>query len=360
MNTSASTALASWLNQIPEPNAEKAQAAQARLNQLTKPIGSLGALEDLAIRLSAMTGQLCPTFGHLAVLIAAGDHGVVAERVSPYPQEVTAQMVLNFLRGGAAINALAAQAGARVIVADAGIASELPEHPRLRRVAVSRGTRNLIREPAMTREQAVAAILAGAQIVTNERETGLDLLALGEMGIGNTTIAACLTSAFTGAPADQTAGRGTGLDDAGLHHKRAVIAAALKRAQPQQSDPLGTLAELGGFEIALLVGAMIGAAVYRIPIVLDGYVVSSAALVAVAIAPTLRHYLIAGHRSAEPGHRLALAHLGLSPLLVLEMRLGEGSGAALALPLIQATARTMREMATFEEAGVREREEDTP
>jgi nicotinate-nucleotide--dimethylbenzimidazole phosphoribosyltransferase len=342
---------------IPEPSAAAASAARTRLDRLTKPPGSLGALEPLIVRLAAITGQVRPELRGAAVLVAAADHGVAAERVSAYPQAVTAQMVLNFLRGGAAINALAANAGARVVVVDAGVAGELPDHPRLRRAAIRRGTRNLLREPAMTRAEAAGAILAGARIVAAEAEAqeGLGILALGEMGIGNTTAAACLTSAFAGVAPELTTGRGTGLDDARLEHKRAVVAGALRRAKPRPADPLGVLGELGGFEIAALAGAALAAAARRIPVVLDGYITASAALAACALAPNLRHFLIAAHRSAEAGHRVALEHLGLQPLLELDMRLGEGSGAALALPLILGAARAMREMATFEQAGVAER-----
>jgi nicotinate-nucleotide--dimethylbenzimidazole phosphoribosyltransferase len=341
---------------VPLPNETAAGEAQARLNRLTKPPGSLGALEELVVRLAAMTGQACPTFERLVVLVAAGDHGVTAEGVSPYPQAVTAQMVLNFLRGGAAINALAASAGARLVVVNAGVAADLPDHPSLRSVVIGRGTANLLREPAMSHAQAAEALREGTRIVSDELKAGLDLLALGEMGIGNTTPAACLTSAFTGASAALTTGRGTGLDDAGLSHKQRVVAAALERAQPDPTDPLGVLAELGGFEITLLAGAALAAAAKRVPIVLDGYVATSAALAAAALAPNLRHFLIAGHQSAEPGHRIALEHLGLRPLLTLDMRLGEGSGAALALSIIQAATRVMRDMATFEQAGVSESE----
>ena len=340
---------------IAPPSAATSTAARARLDRLTKPPGSLGALEPLIVRLAAITGQLRPELSQPAVLVAAGDHGVAAERVSAYPQAVTAQMVLNFLRGGAAINALAANAGARVIVVDAGVAADLPDHPRLRRAAARRGTRNLLREPAMTRAEATGAILAGVRIVAAEAEAGLDLLAVGEMGIANTTAAACLTSAFAAVAPELTTGRGTGLDDARLDHKRAVVAGALRRARPKPADPIGVLAELGGFEIAVLAGAALAAAARRVPIVLDGYITASAALVAVALAPNLRHYLIAAHRSSEPGHRIALEHLGLQPLLDLGMRLGEGSGAALALPIILGAARVMREMATFEQAGISER-----
>jgi nicotinate-nucleotide--dimethylbenzimidazole phosphoribosyltransferase len=336
---------------IPGANAATAAAARTRLDRLTKPPGSLGALEPLIVRLAAITGQIRPEFKQPAVLVAAGDHGVVAERVSAYPQSVTGQMVLNFLRGGAAINALAANAGARVIVVDAGVAADLPDHPGLRRASAGSGTRNLLREPAMTRIETAAAIVAGARITAAEIDAGMDLLALGEMGIGNTTAAACLTSAFTGALPELTTGRGAGLDDARLEHKRMIVAAAIRRARPKPADPLGTLAELGGFEIATLVGAALAAAAQRVPVVLDGYITTSAALAAVALAPNLRHSLIAAHRSAEPGHRVALEYLGLQPLLTLDMRLGEGSGAALALPIILGAARLMRDMATFEQAG---------
>jgi nicotinate-nucleotide--dimethylbenzimidazole phosphoribosyltransferase len=340
---------------VPPLDRDAERLARARLDRLTKPPGSLGALEDLAARLAAITGRVQPSVEPAAVLVAAADHGVVTEGVSPYPQAVTGQMVLNFLAGGAAINALARVSGARVIVVDAGVAADLPDHPELRRAAAARGTANLRSEPAMSRAAAARMILAGAEIVGQEAASGLGLLALGEMGIGNSTAAACLTSALTGAPPQETTGRGTGVDDAGLATKRAVVSEALARARPDPADPLGALAELGGLEIALLVGATLGAAARRIPVVLDGYIATSAALVAAALAPTLPGFLIAGHRSSEPGHRVALAHLGLRPLLELEMRLGEGSGAALAIPLILAAAQVMRDMATFEGAGVSDR-----
>jgi len=347
--------LQALIGSIPPLDSAAEQAARARLDRLTKPPGSLGVLEDIVAQLAAITGRVQPALDWPAVLVAAADHGVVAEGVSPYPQAVTAQMVRNFLRGGAAVNALAAAAGARVIVVDAGVAADLPDHPDLRRAAAARGTGNLRREPAMSRAAAAQAVLAGAAVLADEARDGLDLLALGEMGIGNSTAAACLTSALTGAPPEQTTGRGTGLDDAGLRHKRAVVAEALARARPDPADPLGVLAELGGLEIALLAGAALAAAARRIPVVLDGYISTSAALVAVALAPRLRGFLIAGHRSAEPGHAIALEHLRLRPLLELDMRLGEGTGAALAIPIVRAAARVMREMATFEDAGVADR-----
>jgi nicotinate-nucleotide--dimethylbenzimidazole phosphoribosyltransferase len=327
---------------VPPLDTSAAAAAQTRLDRLTKPPGSLGRLEALMVQLAAMRGAACPTLRYPAVLVAAGDHGVAQEGVSPYPQVVTSQMVLNFLAGGAAINALAAQTGARVIVVDAGVATELPPHPQLRRLGLRQGTRNLRRTAALTRDEAAAAVLAGAALLDEEARVGLDLLALGEMGIGNTTVAACLTSVFAAAPPEQTVGRGTGLDEAGVAYKRAVVADALARAQADPADPLGVLAELGGLEIACLVGVALAAAAQRIPLLLDGYVATSAALVAVG-------------RSSEPGHRIALEILGLRPLLELDMRLGEGSGAALALPLVLAATRVLRDMATFDDAGVSDR-----
>ena len=347
--------LTTLLAQIQPADATIGAAATQRLASLTKPPGSLGALETLLVRLAAATGYVAPHFAKPIVLLAAADHGVVAEGVSPYPQAVTAQMVQNFLAGGAAINALAANANAAVIVVDAGVASDLADLPGLVRVALRHGTANLLREPAMQRDDALAMVLAGAQLIEQAAVQEMDLLALGEMGIGNTTAAACITAVMAQITPEQATGRGTGLDDAGLAHKCNVVATALARAQVSPADPFGVLAELGGFEIALLVGATLAAAAQRIPIILDGYITTSAALIAAALAPNLRDYLVAAHRSAEPGHRAALATLGLTPLLELDLRLGEGSGAALAIPLIQGATRVMREMATFVSAGVEER-----
>lgn len=348
---------------VPGPHSSAAARALARLDTLTKPQGSLGQVEALLVRLAAATGQVCPSLEQRAILLAAADHGVAVEGVSAFPQSVTAQMVVNFLSGGAAINALAAAAGARIVLVDAGVAADLPDHPALRRPGLRRGSGNIAREPAMTEAEALAALLAGATIVDEESQVGLDLLALGEMGIANTTPAAALTSAFTGAPPVRTVGRGTGIDAAGLERKRAVVAAALDRAQPARLTPFATLCELGGLEIAMLTGAILAAAARRILVLLDGYITTSAALVAAALAPDVRAHLIASHRSAEPGHGLALAYLGLTaeagagPLLQLDLRLGEGSGAALAMPLLVGATRLMREMATFEQAGVARNED---
>ncbi len=343
------------LAHVPAFDTAAAAQAQARLDTLTKPPGSLGVLETLAVQLAGITGQVRPQLAAAAVLVAAGDHGVVAEGISPYPQAVTAQMVGNFLAGGAAISALARNAGARVIIADAGIATPLPAHPQLHRLGLGGATANLRHNDAMSRDEAEAAVLAGARLVAQEwARAPFALLALGEMGIGNTTAAACLTSFFTGTPPDITVGRGTGLDDAGVAHKRLVVADALARVAPT-TGPLGALAALGGREIAVLAGAALAASARRVPLILDGYISTSAALVAATLCPPLRSFFLAAHQSAEGGHRVALAHLGLRPLLQWDMRLGEGSGAALVVPLVRAAARMIDEMATFAEAGVSDR-----
>lgn len=354
---------------VPDADSAAAAATQARLDRLTKPPGSLGQLESLMVRLAASTGHVCPRLKHPAVLLAAADHGVAAEGVSAYPQAVTAQMVQNFLAGGAAINALSAATGARIILVDAGVLDDLPEHPALQRLHIRRGSGNIAREPAMQRDEALAALLAGARIVEAEQQLGLDILLTGEMGIANTTPAAALTSAFTGAAPAQTVGRGTGLGDAALKYKQQIVAMALRRYAANKADhqlllpdPLLLLCELGGLEIAVLAGAMLAAAARRIPVLLDGYITTSAALVAAALAPNLRSHLFAAHCSAEPGHALALEHLELTtrasagPLLQLDLRLGEGSGAALALPLLVSATRLLRDMATFEQAGVSDRD----
>ena len=288
------------------------------------------------------------------MLICAGDHGIAAQGVSAYPQAVTQQMVLNFLAGGAAVNVLARQTGVRVTVVDAGVIGDFADHPDLIRGKIAPGTADFSVGPAMTAAQADAAMALGKAAVERELARGLDLLAVGEMGIGNTTSASAIIAAVTGRPVVEVTGRGTGVDDAALRHKVTLIEAALARHAPTTVD---TLAKVGGFEIGAMAGAMLAAAAQRVPVVLDGLISTAAALVAAQIAPDVRHYLIAGHRSVEPGHRAALAWLGLEPLLDLDLRLGEGTGALLAMPLIEAAMRTLQEMATFEAAGVSGREE---
>ncbi len=347
---------------IPSLNREVQAAARARQDTLTKPPGSLGRLEELSIQLAAITGQLRPSVARKAVIVMAADHGVTAEGVSAYPAEVTPQMVLNFLRGGAAINVLAQQAGARVVVVDIGVATDIEstetlEATSLRRRKISRGTQNIARGPAMTRAQADAAITEGIDVVYAEIANGLDLAATGDMGIGNTTASAAIVAALTGAPVAQVTGRGTGVDDAGLARKVAIIERALSANQPDPHDALDVLSKVGGLEIAGLVGVILGAAAHRIPVVIDGFISGAAALVAVGLAPDVKPYLIASHQSVEIGHRVVLERLGLRPLLDLNLRLGEGTGAALAFHLVEAAARILNEMATFAEAGVSGKDE---
>jgi nicotinate-nucleotide--dimethylbenzimidazole phosphoribosyltransferase len=337
-----------------EPLDEKAIGeARARQDQLTKPQGSLGRLEELAIQIAGIRGQVTPVIRDKAIIVMAADHGVVVEGVSAYPQEVTAQMVDNFLQGKAAISVLARQVGARVVIVDMGIAGPLKTHrPGLVSKRIGPGTHNLARGFAMSRRQAIQAIEAGIEILEAEQGRGLDIVGAGDMGIGNTTASSAICAAMTGVAARDVAGRGAGLDQSRLAHKVKVIEEALSIHRPDPGDPLGVLAALGGFEIAGLVGLMIGAAFHRLPVVIDGFISGAAALIASCLAAPLRDYLIASHVSAEPGHRVMLRHLGLTPLLDLELRLGEGTGAALGIFLAEAATKLLAEMATFSEAGV--------
>jgi nicotinate-nucleotide--dimethylbenzimidazole phosphoribosyltransferase len=354
----------SWLETVSERigplDTTASAAAAARLDRLTKPPGSLGRLEELAIRLASITGADIPRFDRPAIVVFAGDHGVTAQGVSAYPSAVTAQMVANFVGGGAAINVLARRAGAEVVVVDVGVAGPIPgvdAEPAsggARFVAnrIADGTRDMTREPAMTRAETLAAIEAGRAVVADLIDEGCDLLGVGEMGIGNTTAASAIATVLTGRRVADVTGRGTGLDDPAVRHKVTVIEAAIDRHRPDPADPIGVLAAVGGLEIAALTGAILAAAEAHVPVVLDGFITGSAALVAAVIAPGLPPRLVASHSSAEPGHRVVLAHLGLRPVLDLELRLGEGSGAALALPLVVASTAILAEMATFDSAGV--------
>jgi len=338
---------------LPDPGAEV--EVRRRLDQLAKPPGSLGRLEELAVRLAAISG-VCPApLRDPVIFTLAGDHGVVAQGVSAYPQIVTAQMVENFLRGGAAVNALARHAGARVVVADLGVAAPLPRHPDLRDRKIAPGTADMTRGPAMTRDQAVRAVEAGIGLVEAERARGADLIGTGEMGIGNTTAASALVVALTGAAVESVTGPGTGVDAAGRRRKVDAIRRALDVNQPDPADALDTLAKVGGFEIAGLVGVILAGAAYRVPVVLDGFIAGAAALTAVRLKPEARGALLAGHRSAEPGHARVLEALGLEPFLDLGMRLGEGTGAALCISLARAARAVLGEMATFKSAGVTDR-----
>ncbi len=344
------------INQIPPLDESAIQAARARQDQLTKPRGSLGRLEELSIRLAGMKAEPFPSVERKAVIVMAADHGVALEGVSAYPPEVTAQMVLNFLRGGAAINVLARQAGARVTVVDIGVATELQPVPGLVQCKVMRGTHNQAQGLAMTRAEAEQALQIGVDVLNEEAARGLDIVATGDMGIGNTTPSSAITAALTGLPVAQVVGRGTGIDDRTLEHKIKIVEQSLEVNQPDPNDALDVLHKVGGLEIAGLAGVMIAAASHRIPVVVDGFISTAAAVIAVGLAPRVREYLIAAHQSVEIGHRALLAHLDLAPLLDLNLRLGEGTGAALAFHLIEASARILREMATFDEAGVSDKE----
>jgi nicotinate-nucleotide--dimethylbenzimidazole phosphoribosyltransferase len=317
----------------------------------TKPRGSLGTLEEIAVRIGALQDVAVPKMPKAAIVVAAADHGVVAEGVSAYPQEVTPQMVANFATGGAAINVLAREARARLVVVDAGVAVPC-EQPEVRSLRFGAGTANIARGPAMERAVAEAAVEAGRTLAAELVRDGIGLVAAGEMGIGNTTSASALAAALLPAEAIDVCGRGTGLDDAGLARKVAAVERALRVNHIDPRDGIGVLAALGGFEIALLTGVILGCYAARVPVVLDGFITGAAALVAARLEPRSIDAMIAAHRSPELGHALVLEALGLEPLLDLQMRLGEGSGAALALPIVQSSLALLNEMASFEDAGV--------
>ncbi len=338
-------------------DADAMNAARARQDQLTKPQGALGRLEALSIQIAGVTRQVRPRFKQSAIITMAGDHGVARQGVSAYPSEVTPQMVLNFLHGGAAINVLARHIGARVVVVDMGVASDLPTHPELVNRKVAKGTRDFAIGPAMTRDEARRAVEAGIEIVTREVERGADIIGTGDMGIGNTTSSSAIVAAITRRAVAEVTGRGTGVDDAGLVRKIATIERALALNQPNPNDALDVLSKVGGFEIGGLAGVMIGAAARRVPVVIDGFISGAAALIAYGLAPSVQLYLIAAHRSVEIGHRAILEHLRLGPLFDLDMRLGEGTGAALGISICIAACKILDEMATFEEAGVAEKGE---
>jgi nicotinate-nucleotide--dimethylbenzimidazole phosphoribosyltransferase len=336
---------------IQAPDPVVARATQARLDGKTKPRRSLGRIEELACRIAAARGVPVPPLPRKAIVVMAADHGVADEGVSAYPAEVTGQMLLNFAGGGAAINVLARQVDARLVVVDMGT-RQATGAPGVLDRRIGPGTGNFTAGPAMSRDEAVRALEAGIALAGELAADGIDLVGLGEMGIGNTTAASALTAAFTGLPPEEVTGRGTGIDDAGWARKVDAIRRALLANRPDPDDPLGVLARLGGFEIAGLAGVVLGAAARRIPVVVDGFITAAAALVAARLAPPAAEYLVASHRSVEVGHRALLAALGSRPLLDLDLRLGEGSGAALAMPLVEAALRLLHEMATFEAAGV--------
>ncbi len=338
--------------------------ARARLDRLTKPRGSLGRLEDLAARVATLQGTERPSATPAAVFVFAADHGVAADGVSAYPQVVTREMIKNFIRGGAAVNALARAVGAEVVVVDIGVAGDPFGAPgaeaggaggRLLCRRVRSGSASLLRGPALAPAEVEAALDAGAALAAEAADAGLRVAAVGDMGIGNTTPAAAVVAALLALPPERVVGRGTGVDDSGLARKRDAVAAGLARLGPRASDPLAVLSEVGGLEIAGLAGFLLGAAARRLPVVLDGVITGAAALAAARLATPAVDAWIAAHRSPEPAHGPVLDALRLRPLLDLEMRLGEGSGACLGLGLVAAACSMLREMATFEEAEVSER-----
>ena len=349
----AAAAIADMIAAIRPGDAVAAGAARQRHATLVKPPGSLGRIEDLGVALSAIAGVSPPPVPSApAVVVAAADHGVHARGVTPWPQDITSRMVQAFCEGGAAVNALASTVGARVTVLDVGCAIEPPDHPLLRKARIRAGTADLSVQAAMTRAEAGRAFLAGAGSAAELIANGVDLVITGDMGIANTTASACLIAAGTGCAPEEVTGPGAANDQRLLAHKAAVVAGALKLHQLDPADPIGTLAAVGGLEHAALAGLMCSAAVHRVPVILDGVVSNAAALSAVALSPPVLGYLIASHRSTEPGAAVALAHLGLEPLFDLGMRLGEGTGGLLAVPLVIAAARALTDMATLDALGV--------
>jgi len=338
---------------IAPPDAAAEAEAQKRLDSLTKPQGSLGRLEELARRVAAIQGVVPPRVGRKRIFVFAADHGVTAEGVSAYPQAVTAQMTYNFLSGGAAINALARAFGVDLEVVDAGVAHDFLPDKNLRALKIRPGTDNFARGPAMSRADAETSVDAGIRCVEDAAADEKPFLfGVGEMGIGNTTSAAAILCALTGAAPHEAAGSGAGVDAAGWARKVAAIERGLAINRPDPKDAIDVLAKVGGFEIGAMAGAIVGAAALRIPLVLDGFIAGAAALLARGLCPGVIDFLFAAHLSAEKGHRALLHELGLVPLLDLGMRLGEGTGACLAMGIIEAAVKLMREMATFESAGI--------
>ena len=325
--------------------------ARRRQASLTKPPGSLGLLEEISVRLCGIKGGMTADLGGKVIILCAADHGVVEEGVSAYPQEVTAQMLANFAARGAAINVLAGYAGARVVLVDMGTVGggSLPGVVDRR---IRAGTANIAQGPAMSREEAERAIATGIELAGQEISGGAGIIATGDMGIGNTTPSSALVAAFTGLPADAVVGRGTGLDDTALDAKTRVVEKALAANRPGSDDPVGALAGVGGLEIGAMAGVILGGAMERVPVVIDGFISGAAALLAERICPGARNFMFASHLSEEPGHKAALDELGLEPFINLNMRLGEGTGAALAMPVIEVALKLLNEMATFDEAGV--------
>ncbi|MRR54316.1 MAG: nicotinate-nucleotide--dimethylbenzimidazole phosphoribosyltransferase [Deltaproteobacteria bacterium] len=350
------TLLQKTLARIQSLDPELLQKAQAKLDNKTKPLGSLGRLEEFARRFAAISGSLDPDTAKKVIFTFAADHGVVEEGISAFPKEVTPQMVFNFLRGGAGINVLARHGGADVRVVDMGVDYDFGVLPGLIDRKIARGTANFTKGPAMTRQQALAALEAGISLANGSKDEGIAMAGTGEMGIGNTTAASAIIAAISGLPVKQVTSRGTGINDAALSHKIRVIEQALQVNRPDPADALDVLTKVGGLEIAGIAGLIIGCAANRIPVVVDGFISTSGALIAAGLNPCIKDYLFAAHESVEIGHRYMLEHLSAEPILDLRLRLGEGTGAALAMGLIEAGVKILKEMATFAEAGVAEQQ----
>ncbi len=346
------------IKNIAKPDAEVMEETQKLLDNLTKPRGSLGRLEELTKKVAGITGSSKPELKNRFIVTMAGDHGVTAEGISAYPSEVTPQMVMNFLNGGAGINVLSKHAGAEVVVVDMGVASEMDKHPGLILKKIAPGTQNMAKGPAMTGEQAIKSIEAGISVVEGlVRDRNCGIVGTGDMGIGNTTPSSAITAVMCDSDIEPVTGRGTGIDDKALKNKIEVIRKAIEINKPDRNDPIDILAKIGGFEIGGIAGVILGAALLKIPVVIDGFISGAGALIAAGLEPKTKDYMIAAHCSVEIGHKILLDKLGLKPVLDLGLRLGEGTGAALGISIIDAGIKILNEMATFGDAGVSEKSE---
>jgi len=341
------------IQKIKPINFKLMERAQEKLDKLTKPQGSLGKLEDFARRIAGISGTLSPTIKRKVIFVMAGDHGVAEEGVSAYPQEVTFQMVYNFIRGGAGINVLARHIGAEIVVVDMGVAKDFPLEKSIIRNKIAYGTNNMTKGPAMSRDEAERTIITGIEVFKNElNKERIDIIGLGEMGIANTTSSSAIVACLTKSKVEEVTGRGTGIDENQLKNKIRVIKQAIEVNHPEPEDGLDVLSKVGGFEIGGLVGCILVAASHRVPIVIDGFISCASALIAIKLAPLARDYMFASHNSVEKGHKIALEYIGKVPMFDLGMRLGEGTGAALGISFVEAGVKILTQMATFEEAGV--------
>jgi len=345
------------IEQIEPLDEEAMKLARERQEQLTKPAGSLGVLEDISIQIAGITKSPMPAIDRKYIITMAGDHGILESGIAIWPQEVTMQMVYNFLSGGAAINVLARHVGADIVVVDMGVKGEFEPHPKLIIKKIGHGTNNMERGPAMTREQAIASIEAGIDVFERVYANGCDIVGTGDMGLGNTSPSSAMTAVFTGLPIEKVTGRGTGIDDERLARKIEVLKRAIAINKPDPNDPIDVLQKVGGFEIGGICGVILGACARRVPVVSDGFISGAGALLAYELCPTIGDYLIAAHKSVEPGHTAILEHMGVKPMLDFGMRLGEGTGAALGIGIAEASVKILRDMHTFAEAGVAEKQE---